>query len=91
MAGMIAMARTAPVAEPEAFFLPGPLAIPSLTGVALVDGLLLGKVALLKGNSLFLFLKKKFFSSSKLSLFSLFWKFADKIFEIYNFQIFIKH
>lgn len=48
MAGMIAMARTAPVAEPEAFFLPGPLAIPSLTGVALVDGLLLGKVALLK-------------------------------------------
>ena len=47
---MIAMARTAPVAEPEAFFLPGPLAIPSLTGVALVDGLLLGKVALLKGK-----------------------------------------
>lgn len=50
MAGMIAMACTAPtpVAEPKAFFLPGPLAIPSLTGVALVDGLLLGKVALLK-------------------------------------------
>ena len=59
MAGMIAMARTAPVAEPEAFFLPGPLAIPSLTGVALVDGLLLGKVALLKGESLFLFLELK--------------------------------
>ena len=52
MAGMIAMACTAPtpVAEPKAFFLPGPLAIPSLTGVALVDGLLLGKVALLKGK-----------------------------------------
>lgn len=49
IAGMIAMGNTAPVAEPEAFFLPaGPLAIPALTGVSLIDGLLLGKVALLK-------------------------------------------
>jgi len=43
----LVVARAAPVAEPEAFSLPA-IAIPSLTGMALIDGLLLGKVAFLK-------------------------------------------
>merc|ERR1711973_301400 len=47
LAGMLMMARAAPVADPEAFGLPA-IAIPAITGSALVDGLLLGKVALLK-------------------------------------------
>merc|ERR1712012_618790 len=47
LAGMLMMARAAPVADPEAFGLPA-IAIPAITGSALVDGLLLGKVAFLK-------------------------------------------
>ena len=50
MACMLAAARAAPVAEPEAFFPLGALAIPALTGSALLDGILLGKVAFLKGK-----------------------------------------
>merc|ERR1712168_866757 len=47
IAGMLMMARAAPVAEPEAFNLPA-IASPAITGSAIVDGLLLGKVAFLK-------------------------------------------
>merc|ERR1712122_259243 len=47
LAGMLMMARAAPVADPEAIGLPA-IAIPAITGSALVDGLLLGKVAFLK-------------------------------------------
>lgn len=46
---IISQAAPAPKADPEAFFLPvGSIALPALTGSALVDGLLLGKVAFLK-------------------------------------------
>lgn len=47
MAGMLVAARAAPVADPAAFNL-GAIAIPAITGSALLDGLLLGKVAFLK-------------------------------------------
>ena len=41
----------APKADPEAFFPLGAIALPAITGNALIDGLLIGKIALLKGNS----------------------------------------
>jgi len=46
---IVSQAAPAPKADPEAFFLPvGSVALPALTGSALIDGLLLGKVAFLK-------------------------------------------
>lgn len=48
MACMLVAARAAPVADPEAFLDLGAIAIPAITGSALLDGLLLGKVAFLK-------------------------------------------
>jgi len=51
LAGMVILSQAAPApkADPKAFFLPvGSVALPALTGSALVDGLLLGKVAFLK-------------------------------------------
>jgi len=46
---VLSQAAPAPKAEPKAFFIPvGSVALPALTGSALVDGLLLGKVAFLK-------------------------------------------
>ena len=51
MACMLVAARAAPVADPEAFLDLGAIAIPAITGSALLDGLLLGKVAFLKGQS----------------------------------------
>ena len=39
-----------PKADPRAFFNLGAVAIPAITGSALIDGLLLGKVAFLKGK-----------------------------------------
>ena len=51
LAGMVILSQAAPVpeADPKAFFLPvGAVALPAITGSALVDGLLLGKVAFLK-------------------------------------------
>lgn len=46
---IVSQAAPAPKAEPKAFFIPvGAVALPALTGSALVDGLLLGKVAFLK-------------------------------------------
>ena len=53
------MSQAAPVAEPEAFLgTLGAVALPAITGSALIDGLLLGKVAFLKGkiysNSIFI-------------------------------------
>merc|ERR1712123_515448 len=51
LAGMVILSQAAPApkADPKAFFLPvGAVALPAITGSALVDGLLLGKVAFLK-------------------------------------------
>lgn len=46
---ILSQAAPAPKAEPKAFFIPvGAVALPALTGSALIDGLLLGKVAFLK-------------------------------------------
>merc|ERR1712060_336187 len=47
---MVAISLGAPVpdADPEAFLNLGAVAIPAITGSALIDGLLLGKVAFLK-------------------------------------------
>lgn len=39
-----------PEADPDAFLNLGAVAIPAITGSALIDGLLLGKVAFLKGK-----------------------------------------
>ena len=51
MACLAALTISAPVpeADPDAFNL-GAIAIPAITGSALLDGLLLGKVAFLKGK-----------------------------------------
>merc|ERR1712127_585270 len=48
LASMLVAARSAPVADPEAFLDLGAIAIPAITGSALLDGILLGKVAFLK-------------------------------------------
>merc|ERR1719270_3279542 len=50
LASMAALSISAPVpeADPEAFLNLGAVAIPAITGSALIDGLLLGKVAFLK-------------------------------------------
>jgi len=50
LVGMVAISMGAPVpeADPEAFLNLGAVAIPAITGSALIDGLLLGKVAFLK-------------------------------------------
>jgi hypothetical protein len=48
LAGLLATSRAAPVADPEAFLDLGAIAIPAITGSALVDGLILGKLAFLK-------------------------------------------
>jgi hypothetical protein len=51
IAALCALSQAAPVAEPDPLFFPlGAIAIPAITGSALIDGLLLGKVAFLKGN-----------------------------------------
>ena len=54
MACLAALTISAPVpeADPDAFFDLGAVAIPAITGSALIDGLLLGKVAFLKGKKL---------------------------------------
>lgn len=44
----MALGAPTPNADPEAFFPLGVVALPAVTGSALVDGLLLGKVAFLK-------------------------------------------
>ena len=50
-AALCALSHAAPVAEPDPLLFPlGAIAIPAITGSALIDGLLLGKVAFLKGN-----------------------------------------
>ena len=51
---MAALTISAPVpeADPDAFVNLGAVAIPAITGSALIDGLLLGKVAFLKGKLL---------------------------------------
>lgn len=53
MACLAALAISAPVpeADPDAFINLGAVALPAITGSALIDGLLLGKVAFLKGKS----------------------------------------
>merc|ERR1711913_105467 len=50
LTSMVAISLGAPVpdADPEAFLNLGAVAIPAITGSALIDGLLLGKVAFLK-------------------------------------------
>jgi len=48
----ITLGAPTPDAEPEAFLNLGAVAIPAITGSALIDGLLLGKVAFLKGRCL---------------------------------------
>merc|ERR1711892_1441571 len=50
LASLVAISIGAPVpdADPEAFLNLGAVAIPAITGSALIDGLLLGKVAFLK-------------------------------------------
>jgi len=48
LAALLVASRAAPVADPEAFLDLGAIAIPAITGSALVDGLLLGKLAFLK-------------------------------------------
>ena len=52
MACLAALSISAPVpeAEPKAFVNLGAVALPAITGSALIDGLLLGKVAFLKGK-----------------------------------------
>lgn len=58
MASMLVMARAAPVAEPEPFLgTLGALAIPALTGSAIIDAAILGKIAFIKGM---FFLQKLF-------------------------------
>jgi len=54
LASLVAISIGAPVpdADPEAFLNLGAVAIPAITGSALIDGLLLGKVAFLKGRCL---------------------------------------
>ena len=54
VACLAALAISAPVpeADPEAFIDLGAVALPAITGSALIDGLLLGKVAFLKGKLL---------------------------------------
>ena len=54
MACLAALAISAPVpeADPDAFVNLGAVALPAITGSALIDGLLLGKVAFLKGKLL---------------------------------------
>jgi len=54
VACLAALAISAPVpeADPDAFIELGAVAVPAITGSALIDGLLLGKVAFLKGNRL---------------------------------------
>merc|ERR1719474_2114832 len=44
----ITLGAPTPDAEPEAFLNLGAVALPAITGSALIDGLLLGKVAFLK-------------------------------------------
>merc|ERR1719206_1703955 len=46
----ITLGAPTPDAEPEAFLNLGAVAIPAITGSALIDGLLLGKVAFLKAE-----------------------------------------
>ena len=48
----ISIGAPVPDADPEAFLNLGAVAIPAITGSALIDGLLLGKVAFLKGRCL---------------------------------------
>lgn len=48
LASLLLVTRAAPVADPDAFLNLGAVAIPAITGSALIDGLLLGKVAFLK-------------------------------------------
>jgi len=48
LAALLVASQAAPVADPEAFLDLGAIAIPAITGSALVDGLLLGKLAFLK-------------------------------------------
>ena len=43
----------APEAKADPFFNLGAVAIPAITGSALIDGLLLGKVAFLKGKQVY--------------------------------------
>ena len=52
MACLAALTISAPVpeADPDAFLNLGAVAVPAITGSALIDGLLLGKVAFLKGK-----------------------------------------
>ena len=52
MACLAALTISAPVpeADPDAFVNLGAVAIPAITGSALIDGLLIGKVAFLKGK-----------------------------------------
>jgi len=52
VACLAALTISAPVpeADPDAFVNLGAVAIPAITGSALIDGLLLGKVAFLKGK-----------------------------------------
>ena len=52
MACLAALTLSAPMpeADPDAFVNLGAVAIPAITGSALIDGLLLGKVAFLKGK-----------------------------------------
>ena len=52
MACLAALSISAPVpeADPKAFVQLGAVALPAITGSALIDGLLLGKVAFLKGK-----------------------------------------
>jgi len=48
LAALLVASHAAPVADPEAFLDLGAIAIPAITGSALIDGLLLGKLAFLK-------------------------------------------
>jgi len=48
LACLLISSRAAPVADPEAFINLGAVALPAITGSALIDGLLLGKLAFLK-------------------------------------------
>ena len=52
VACLAALTISAPVpeADPDAFLNLGAVAVPAITGSALIDGLLLGKVAFLKGK-----------------------------------------
>merc|ERR1712157_586203 len=48
MGAALSISAPVPEAEPKAFVNLGAVAIPAITGSALIDGLLLGKVAFLK-------------------------------------------